>query len=117
MWNFPEFTFPLDDWINVAVKWLTVNWAPFFDGITTAIREPLVFTEKGLLWLPWWAVILLLAAVAWKLAGWKIALFSLLGLLFIGWAGHHDDPGHHRHRGRGIGAYRGAAGHTVRQER
>lgn len=90
MWDFPEFTFPLDEWINVAVKWLTVNWAPFFDGITTAIREPLVATEKGLLWLPWWAVITLFTAIAWKLAGWKVATFTLLGLLFIGWAGLWD---------------------------
>jgi glycine betaine/proline transport system permease protein len=91
MWEFPELNSPLGEWINAAVKWLTINLAPFFDGITTAIREPLVLIERVLLWAPWWGIILLLAALAWKLAGWKVALLTLLGLLFIGANGLWDD--------------------------
>jgi glycine betaine/proline transport system permease protein len=91
MWEFPELNSPLGEWINVAVKWLTINLAPFFDGITTAIREPLVLIERVLLWMPWWGIILLLTALAWRLAGWKVALLTSLGLLFIGANGLWDD--------------------------
>ncbi len=92
MFDFPEiFFFPfLGEWINLAVKWLTVNWAPLFDIITIGIREPLVQLEHGLWWLPWWAFISRLMATAWKLAGYKIALLSLFGMLFIGAMGLWD---------------------------
>ena len=92
MFDFPEiFFFPfLGEWINLAVKWLTINWAPFFDIITIGIREPLVQLEHGLWWLPWWAFIIILMATAWKLAGYKIALVSLFGMLFIGTMGLWD---------------------------
>ena len=85
MFDFPEtLTFPLGEWINIIVKWLTINLEPFFDVITIGIREPLVQLEHGLWWLPWWAIIIMLVAVAWKMAGYKIALVSLFGMLFIG---------------------------------
>jgi len=88
MFDFPEIVaFPLGDWINLAVKWLTVNLAPVFDVITIGIREPLVQIERSLWWLPWWAVIIILVAIAWKLAGYRIALVTLLGMVFIGVVG------------------------------
>ncbi len=90
MFDFPELYFPLDDWINVAVDWLTVNLAPFFDVITIGIRWPLVKIEHLLWWLPWWTVIIIFAAVAWKTAGWKISLLAILGLLLIGVMGQWD---------------------------
>ena len=85
MFDFPEMlTFPLGEWINIIVKWLTINMEPFFDVITIGIREPLVQLEHGLWWLPWWAIILLPVATAWKMAGYKVALVTLIGMLFIG---------------------------------
>jgi glycine betaine/proline transport system permease protein len=47
--------------------------------------------ELALLWLPWWAVIIIFAGVAWKLAGRSIALLTLFGMLFIGIMGLWDD--------------------------
>jgi glycine betaine/proline transport system permease protein len=91
MFEFPEFfSFPLGDWINVIVDWLTKNLAPLFDGITIAIREPLVLIEHFLWWLPWWAVIVIFAGVAWKFAGRWVALITLVGMLFIGAMGLWD---------------------------
>jgi len=91
MFDFPDIDFPLGDWINVIVDWLTQTLAPFFDVVTEIIRTPLVGIERFLLWLPWWAVIIVFAAIAWKFAGWKIALFATLGLVFIGIMGVWDD--------------------------
>ncbi|MFC2007397.1 ABC transporter permease [Chloroflexota bacterium] len=90
MFDFPELYFPLGDWINIIVDWLTINLAPFFDAITVGIRIPLVALEHFLWWLPWWLVIIVFAGVAWKTAGWKISLLATLGLLFIGILGQWD---------------------------
>ncbi|MFC1937970.1 ABC transporter permease [Chloroflexota bacterium] len=90
MFDFPELNFPLNHWINIVVDWLTVNLAPFFDVITIAIRVPLVALEHFLWLLPWWTVIIIFGAVAWKTAGWKISLLAILGLLLIGVMGQWD---------------------------
>jgi len=92
MFDFPEIlAFPLlGEWINLAVEWLTINLEPFFDVITIGIREPLVGIEHGLWWLPWWAVIVILAGVAWRFAGRRIAVIALVGMFFIGVMGLWD---------------------------
>ncbi len=91
MFDFPEFDFPLGDWINVAVLWLTQNLEPFFDVVTVTIRWPLVQIEHFLWWLPWWVVMGLFAGVAWRVASWKISLLAAFGFLFIGVMGRWDD--------------------------
>jgi glycine betaine/proline transport system permease protein len=92
MFDFPELYFPLGDWVNVVIEWLTENLAPFFNVITVVIREPLIWLKNSvLLWLPWWAIIIIFVGVAWKFAGRKVALLAALGLLFIGALGGWDD--------------------------
>jgi len=91
MFDFPEIYFPLGEWINVAVDWLTRTLAPFFDVITEIIRTPLVGIERFLWWLPWWVVLIVFTAIAWRFANWKVALFATLGLVFIGVMGVWDD--------------------------
>ena len=92
MFDFPEFfSFPLGDWINIVVEWLTINLEPFFDAITIGIRWPLVQIEHLLWWLPWWALIIILTGIAWRFAGRWIALFTVCGMLFIGVMGLWDD--------------------------
>ncbi|MFC1982188.1 ABC transporter permease [Chloroflexota bacterium] len=90
MFDFPEIVIPLGDWINAVVNWLTQNLAPFFNAITIAIREPLVNIEHFLWWLPWWAVIVIFAGLSWRVAGHRVALITLVGMLFIGAMGLWD---------------------------
>lgn len=91
MFDFPELVvIPLGDWINTLVEWLTINLAAFFNVITIAIREPLVQIEHFLWWIPWWAMIIILVVTAWRFAGYKIALVSLFGMVFIGVMGLWD---------------------------
>ena len=91
MFDFPEILdFPLGEWINQVVEWLTINLAPIFNFITIGIREPMVQIEHLLWWLPWWVVIVTLVAIAWKLARYKVALGTLLGMVFIGIMGLWD---------------------------
>ena len=82
---FPQsYKLPLADWVDGAVAWLVQAGGPFFDWLGRVLLKPLVGLENFLLWLPWWAVVLAVAAAAWKSAGWKLALGSVLGLVFIG---------------------------------
>lgn len=72
----------IDNWID----WVIVNWDPFFDAINKFVLFIQVPMEKFLRWLPWWFVILSTAAVAWRVAGKKIAalsafLYSLMAIL------------------------------------
>lgn len=91
MFDFPEIYFPLGKWINIAIDWLTYTLAPFFKIVTEVILTPLVGIERFLWWLPWWVVVAIFAAVAFKFAGWKTSLFATLGLVFIGVLGLWDD--------------------------
>ena len=92
MFNFPEiFSFPLGEWINIAVEWLTVTLAPVFNVITVAIRTPLVYIERALWWLPWWVLILAFTFVSWRVAKHWVAILTLVGFLFIGVVGLWND--------------------------
>ena len=92
MFDFPElFSFPLGEWINIAVAWLTITLAPVFNVITVAIRTPLVYIERALWWLPWWVLILIFTAVSWRVAKHWIAILTLVGFIFIGVAGLWND--------------------------
>ncbi|MFH8934509.1 ABC transporter permease [Streptomyces griseosporeus] len=77
--------------VNRAVDWMTAHlysgvpvvggtadWAARF---TTWILDPV---RAGLLWLPWWSVLLAVAALAWLIGTWRTALTAVLALAAIG---------------------------------
>ncbi|MGW2747568.1 ABC transporter permease [Streptomyces sp. NPDC001450] len=77
--------------VNRAVDWMTAHlysgvpvvggtadWAGHF---TTWILDPV---RGGLQWLPWWAVLLLVAAPAWLIGTWRTALTAVLAMAAIG---------------------------------
>ncbi len=85
MQKFPElFEFRLDKMIDRFVDWLTIAGEPIFDAIGAGLLMPLLMLQRFLLWLPWFVIIGAIALAAWKLSGWKLALGSVVGLLFIG---------------------------------
>ena len=55
-----------------------------FDGIDYFITYTMVGLEDALKWIPWPATFVAVGAVAMIIGGWRIALFSLTGLVFIG---------------------------------
>ncbi|KUN26294.1 glycine/betaine ABC transporter permease [Streptomyces antibioticus] len=77
--------------VNRAVDWMTAHlysgvpviggtadWAAHF---TTWVLNPL---RDGLTWLPWWSVLLLVAALAWLIGTWQTALTAVLVMAAIG---------------------------------
>ena len=91
--EFPQtWTFSVAVSINDAVDWMAVNL--YF--ITSWIRDSL-FREYGfapiqtlLLWLPWPAMIVISAALAYVTGGKGVAALAVVGLLFVGIGGVWD---------------------------
>ena len=91
--DFPdELIFSIADPVNQVVGWMAVN----LHFITSWIRD-ILFRELGyspihtlLLWLPWPAMMVIAAGLAYFTAGWRVALLALAGLAFAGIGGVWD---------------------------
>jgi len=74
---------PLADWTTTAVDWITETFEWFFDPLKEIIVVFVGTLETAFTTLPALVMVALLAAVAFYLAGWGVALFTVLGLLFV----------------------------------
>ena len=91
--DFPEeMTFSMAEHVNRVFDWMAVN----LHFITSWVRDSL-FRELGyspihtlLLWLPWPALMVIAAGLAYFTAGLRVALLALLGLAFAGIGGVWD---------------------------
>jgi glycine betaine/proline transport system permease protein len=85
--NFKEKIIPLDEWVQDFVDWLVYNHRDIFQ----TIKAPIELCLKGFEWLfttlPAVVVILLFVLAAWRFAGKKIAAFTLITLLLVGYLG------------------------------
>ncbi|QHC31007.1 MULTISPECIES: ABC transporter permease [unclassified Streptomyces] len=83
--------------VNRAVDWMTshlysgvpvvggtADWAAHF---TTWVLDPI---RDGLQWLPWWSLLLIVAALAWVIGTWRTALTAVLAMAAIGVLGVWD---------------------------
>lgn len=82
---------PLGDYIEVGIEWLNTQWAPFFSAISTVVGTVIFFCEDMLLAPPVWLMLPFLAALAWRVAGWKVALFAVAGLFLVDGMGMWDE--------------------------
>ncbi|KUO21729.1 ABC transporter permease [Streptomyces dysideae] len=90
--DWPEaWSLNIADPVNRAVDWMTAHlysgvpvvggtaeWAGHF---TTWVLDPV---RDGLQWLPWWSVLLIVAALAWLIGTWHTALTAVLAMAAIG---------------------------------
>jgi glycine betaine/proline transport system permease protein len=91
IFNFDEQLIPLDEWIQTAVDWTVLNYRDFFQ----VIKVPVEISLEGLEWLfatlPPFVVILLFAVAAWRYAGKRVTVFTVLSFLLVGYLGLWDD--------------------------
>ncbi len=91
IFNFDEQLIPLDEWIQTAVDWTVLNYRDFFQ----IIKVPVEISLEGLEWffstLPPFVVILLFAFAAWRYAGKRVTVFTVLSFLLVGYLGLWDD--------------------------
>lgn len=78
-----DFRIPIRDWISDSVRFLQVQFAPFFDAFSDGVELVIGGLLTGFEWLPVLVLILLLAGLTTLLAGWRIGLFALIGLLLV----------------------------------
>ena len=81
--NFDIPKFPLAHIIDVMLNWLTSNFSFITKALSHVISAAIDGIVTALLWLPPWLVILGVAALAWRMAGRRVAIFSAIGLLFL----------------------------------
>jgi len=91
IFNFEEQLIPLDEWIQTAVDWVVLNYRDFFQ----VIKVPVELSLEGLEWLfatlPPFVIILLFAIAAWRYAGKRVTVFTVLSFLLVGYLGLWDD--------------------------
>ncbi|WP_077617369.1 ABC transporter permease [Bacillus sinesaloumensis] len=74
---------PLADWIDSFIDWLVSNFEFLFEGVAAGLEGFVEGIVGGLGFIPSILLTIIIGAVAWKICNWKIALFTLIGLLLI----------------------------------
>jgi glycine betaine/proline transport system permease protein len=75
---------PFSDWVNSLVRdWLVPNFRPFFRSMQWPVTQVLNGLSGLLNATPMLAFTLALTAIAWRVAGRGVALFTLIALAFI----------------------------------
>ncbi|MFF3639826.1 ABC transporter permease [Streptomyces sp. NPDC002564] len=96
--DWPEtWTVNIVEPVNTAKEWMvdhlytgvpvvggTADWAAHF---TTWVLDPV---RDGLQWMPWWSLLLVVAALAWLIGTWQTALTAVLAMAGIGVLGVWD---------------------------
>ena len=82
---------PLDTWVSQFVEWLVDNYRSFFQAIKWPIEQTLTGFDTGLNLLPPLVVIVIIGLIAWRSAGIRLAIFSVITMTFIGLLGLWQD--------------------------
>lgn len=79
--NIPKI--PLASWVEMIEDWLLLYFGPVFRAIRTVVGGMVGGIETALTFFPSLVVLLLLAALAYWIGRWRLALFAVLGLFLI----------------------------------
>jgi glycine betaine/proline transport system permease protein len=74
---------PLAEWTESGVDWITDNFEWFFEPLDSVIDLVVGSLESVLLAPPALVMVAILGVIALLLAGWRVGLFTVLGLVFI----------------------------------
>ena len=82
-----DYVLPLEDWIQIGVDWVVAEWRPVFQAIRWPVAYILDTMEAFLLDVPFSVFLIVLFLLAWRAAGWRVGLFSVFAMFFIGLIG------------------------------
>ncbi|WP_314101920.1 ABC transporter permease subunit [uncultured Frigoribacterium sp.] len=82
---------PFGDAVAVVVDWVTTHLGGFFSVIRAIVTFFYEWVEYALSAPPFWAVVIVIAALAFLAKGWKFGLGTAAGLLFIGTLGQWEN--------------------------
>lgn len=80
----------IGQYIENGINWLTLHWNGFFKVIKTGVETVVNSIQWALTIMPFYVIIALIAALAWKRAGWVTGVLTALGLGFIYGMGYWD---------------------------
>ncbi|MBI9074898.1 MAG: proline/glycine betaine ABC transporter permease [Desulfatibacillum sp.] len=75
--------FPLDKGVEAVIDFLSDNFAFITKAVAKVVESGLESIVDGLMWLHPAVFILIAALIAWRIAKWRMALFTALGFAFI----------------------------------
>jgi len=78
-----DWVLPVADVINWAMSGFVDTFRWLFRAFSWLISWPMNGLRTGLQWLPWPALIFAVALLAYAAGGWRLALFSILALLYM----------------------------------
>ena len=77
------FRIPVGKWAKTGLDWVIDNLGVFFDGVKALFINLYDALDWVLVTPPFWAIIIVLAALAFWVKGWKLALGTIVGFLLI----------------------------------
>jgi glycine betaine/proline transport system permease protein len=78
---------PLADWMSVGLRWIVDNYRPFFQAVKAPVDSMLQSFSAALGAVPPVVVIIVIALVAWQIAGIRLAVGLAATLIFVGFIG------------------------------
>ena len=91
MFDFEDKLLPLDDWITQFIDWLVEGYRWVFQAIKWPVEVTLSSLENGLVAVPPLVIIAIMAIIAWRASGIKLAISTTVMLLIIGVLGFWED--------------------------
>ena len=74
---------PIATWMEGGFDWLSVNFGDVFDGVVSSIRTILDGLETVFVSTPWPVVMTVIVVTAYRLAGIRIAIFTIASLAYL----------------------------------
>ncbi len=74
---------PLGDWIESGLTYLTTEYSVVTRSISRLTQTGINGLNDGLMWLPEWVLMALIALLCWRLAGTRLAIGAIAGLALI----------------------------------
>jgi glycine betaine/proline transport system permease protein len=78
-----ELVLPLTPLLNQFMTWFVALAGPIFRTLTWLLGWPITWVQALLHWLPWPLTICLAAIAAHKASGWKLAVFTVAGMMYM----------------------------------
>jgi len=78
-----DFRIPLGRWVEVIIDFITDTFGFLFDFVATVVSGAYEIVDAVFSMPPFWAVIIVLAALGFAARGWKFAIGTVIGLTLI----------------------------------
>ena len=89
--KFPkQYVVPVGSWIDISLIWFSETFRWLFRAVAWVLVQPLLGLRVVLAWLPWPLTIAIVVVLSYFAGGRRLALFSLLSLLYMAVVGYWE---------------------------